>query len=79
MKSNRNTSCKFIVCNQALVGVQGNTDLEDLVCLYGSLVVRYFFHSLFVTMLWIEIIFNSSVFSSFSIYLEIRFAHIFCN
>lgn len=66
MKSNRNTTCKFVVYNQALVGVQANTNLQDLVCLLSSLVVRYFLLSLFITMFWIEIKFNSLVFGFFS-------------
>lgn len=70
MKSNRNTSCKFVVYNQALVGVQANTNLKDLVCLHGSLVVRYFLPSLFITVFWIEIKFNSSVFVFFPLTLK---------
>lgn len=70
MKSNRNTTCKFIVCNQALVGVQANMNLKDLVCLHGSLVVRYFLPSLFITVFWIEIKFNSSVFVFFPLTLK---------
>ena len=78
MKSNRNTTCKFIVCNQALVGVQANTNLQDVVCLRGSLVVRYFFLYLFIAMVWIEIKFNSSVFGFFHLPWNEICTH-FCN
>lgn len=46
VQTKSNTTCKYIVHNQALVGVQANTNLQETVQLCGSLAVWYVLSSL---------------------------------